>query len=851
MFILSTDNGSNATLFSTTATTLFVTMTSQSTSANNTTNATTTVTSQTSNNATTREPSTQGLTTQPTTSPIGTTPVGTTPAPTTTAAPTTTPVSTTTPVPTPPKDNSTTILAVVLTIFGLILILFIILLYCYCYDKGGSCSRRVGDEDIPLNDASGRHRKSVHGKNKVFPVGNMAIGTEEFATVYKNKSADDNRNFRMEFQAVQSGVSDKTEALKSVNLIKNRYDNVVPYDVTRVVITPGSDPTETDYINANYVSGYMMAKKWIACQGPKKETINDFWKMIWEQNCATIIMVTRLVENGKPKCDQYWPGEKEIYGDYDVTLVEEKNRNFFVVRRFQIKHGDVERSVTQFHYISWPDFGVPSNAAHLLKFRRRVCSSNPCDAGPIVIHCSAGVGRTGTYILIDAALEQIKKEGKTDLFTLLNNMRKERMMLVQTDPQYAFAHKAVLEQINFGVTEVPAAKFKKQVYELREGLDSSTESLLEMQFKKLLNIPIHKDNLKHGRRSLKKNRVLQIIPYDSNRVMLPRKPGNEHSDYINASYIDGFEKAQTFIATQGPMQETAEDFWTMIWDKQLTTIVMLTRLEEKGINTCYKYWPSLNEGTIEYGDITITFVTEEDDDVVDYVVREFKISSSQVAGVERLVRQFHYQAWPDIGSGSPKDAQGLIEIVARVARDAQSDTNKPPTVVHCSSGGGRTGVYCCLTILIEELEKDGTVDVFQTVRHLREQRPHIIQNQEQLYFCYLSLLQYLESNQVSDSDTTVSNIPHMENLTQPTNQQLTSSMNNQVDFTSMMDNDDVINTSSNDDVINTSSNDDVINTSSNDDVINTSSNDDLINTSSNDDVISSSSNDDVMIIENE
>uniref|UniRef100_F6QL68 protein-tyrosine-phosphatase n=1 Tax=Ciona intestinalis TaxID=7719 RepID=F6QL68_CIOIN len=318
----------------------------------------------------------------------------------------------------------------------------------------------------------------------------MAIGIEEFATVYKNKSADDNRNFRMEFQAVQSGVSDKTEALKSVNLIKNRYDNVVPYDVTRVVITPGSDPADTDYINANYVSGYMKAKKWIACQGPKKETFNDFWKMVWEQNCATIIMVTRLVENGKPKCDRYWPVEKEIYGDYDVTLVEEKNRNFFVVRRFEIKHlritirGDVERSVTQFHYISWPDFGVPSNAAHLLKFRRRVCCSNPCDTGPVVIHCSAGVGRTGTYILIDAALEQIEKEGKTDLFTLLNNMRKERMMLVQTDPQYAFAHKAVLEQINFGVTEVPAAKFKKQVYELREGLDSSTESLLEMQFKK-------------------------------------------------------------------------------------------------------------------------------------------------------------------------------------------------------------------------------------------------------------------------------------------------------------------------------------------------------------------------------
>lgn len=603
-------------------------------------------------------------------------------------------------------------------------------------------------------------RKTSSGPK--YAVGHMYINEEDFEVQFKRKTADDGRGFREEYRAVQTESGTMATAKDPTNIPKNRYDNVLPWDSSRVVLSvpPGGDPCE-DYINANFVPGYLQEKKFIACQGPKETTCADFWKMVWEQKCATIVMVTNLVEAKKPKCHQYWPGDDSgdgataKYGDYVVTVADVKIRNFYVMRTLKLQLFEYPpRIIRQLHYVAWPDFGVPKNPHELLLFRRRVIAATPPHSGPTVVHCSAGVGRTGTYILIDAALEQLQAEGKVDLFSFLTKMRKYRMMLIQTDAQYRFAHAAVLEHIKYGETEVSVRKFRTQFQSLREPLEESDETLLEKQFSTLLKVQLNKENMKHGRQSIKKNRVLQIIPYDDNRVTLPLKPGQEKSDYINASFIDGFKSKRTYIATQGPLTETAPDFWMMVWVYQVQNIVVLTELIEKGHDMCSHYWPQEVGEEAEYGDITVKYVSKDDDDVVDYTVREFVLTNSSESDddVERKVRQFHYHGWPEVGL--PTDAHGMIEIANRLTTK-DKDGYPRPTVVHCSSGGGRTGMFISLTILMEQADSEGMVDVFQTAKCLRAQRPHIIQTQEQFYFCYAALLQYLETNQMAEDSTTL------------------------------------------------------------------------------------------------
>ncbi|XP_039261169.2 receptor-type tyrosine-protein phosphatase epsilon-like isoform X3 [Styela clava] len=645
---------------------------------------------------------------------------------------------------TPSAGSSNIALPISLTILALVLIIFIVVLYFYCTGKNLPCfGKNSGEHEIiempprkPSNAAK-------------FAVGHMSINREEFEVQFKRKIADDGRGYREEFKAVQTESSTMSAARDPVNAPKNRYDNVLPWDSSRVVLSiPASGSPSDDYINANYVPGYLQDKKFIACQGPKDTTCADFWRMVWDQKCATIVMVTNLVEAKKPKCHQYWPGddmsegETAKFGDYVVTLTDVKIRNFFVTRTLKLQHGDESpRILRQLHYTAWPDFGVPKNPHELLLFRRRIIAANPPHSGPIVVHCSAGVGRTGTYILIDASMEELRAEGKVDLFSFLTKMRKSRMMLVQTDAQYTFAHAALLEHIKYGDTEVSVKKFRAQVQSLREQVEGADETLLDQQFSTMLKVQMNKDNMKHGRQN------------DDNRVTLPLKPGQEKSDYINASFIDGFKDRRSFIATQGPLNETCSDFWMMAWVYNCQNIVMLTGLMEKGHEMCTQYWPSEVDGEKTFGDITVKYVSKDDDDVVDYVVREFIITNSAAPDEEeRKIRQFHYSGWPEVGL--PSDAHGMIEIANRL-NSKDKDGFPRPSIVHCSSGGGRTGVFITLNILMEQADNEGLVDVFQVVKSLRAQRPHIIQTQEQFYFCYVALLQYLETNQLAEDSTTL------------------------------------------------------------------------------------------------
>uniref|UniRef100_A0A672SDX0 Receptor-type tyrosine-protein phosphatase alpha n=1 Tax=Sinocyclocheilus grahami TaxID=75366 RepID=A0A672SDX0_SINGR len=479
--------------------------------------------------------------------------------------------------------------------------------------------------------------------------------------------------------------------------------------------------------------------------GPKEETVNDFWRMIWEQNTATIVMVTNLKERKECKCAQYWPDQGcWTYGNIRVSVEDMMVLVDYTIRKFCIQQHNAtdvkpQRLVTQFHFTSWPDFGVPFTPIGMLKFLKKVKTYNPQYAGPIVVHCSAGVGRTGTFIVIDAMLDMMGAERKVDVFGFVTRIRAQRCQMVQTDMQYVFIFQALLEHYLYGDTELEVTSLESHLNKLYAPLPGAGCGGLEAEFKKLTSIKIQNDKMRTGNlpANMKKNRVLQIIPYEFNRVIIPVKRGEENTDYINASFIDGYRQKDSYMACQGPLQHTIEDFWRMIWEWRSCSIVTLTELEERGQEKCAQYWSS--DGVMVCGDMSIELKREEESE--SYTVRDLLVTNNR-ENKSRAVRQFHFHGWPEVGI--PSDGKGMINIIAAVQKQQQQSGNHPITV-HCSAGAGRTGTFCALSTVLERVKAEGILDVFQTVKSLRLQRPHMVQTLEQYEFCYKVVQEYIDA----------------------------------------------------------------------------------------------------------
>uniref|UniRef100_A0A3P9M0U7 Receptor-type tyrosine-protein phosphatase alpha n=1 Tax=Oryzias latipes TaxID=8090 RepID=A0A3P9M0U7_ORYLA len=574
------------------------------------------------------------------------------------------------------------------------------------------------------------------------------IPVDKLEEEMNRRMADDNKLFREEFNALPNCPIQATcdAASKEENKEKNRYVNILPYDHSRVHLLSLEGVPDSDFINASFINGYQEKNKFIAAQGPKEETVNDFWRMIWEQNTSTIVMVTNLKERKECKCAQYWPDQGcWTYGNIRVSVEDTVVLVDYTVRKFCIQQvGDVsgkkpQRLLTQFHFTSWPDFGVPFTPIGMLKFLKKVKNCNPHYAGAIVVHCSAGVGRTGTFIVIDAMLDMMNAERKVDVFGFVTRIRAQRCQMVQTDMQYVFIFQALLEHYLYGDTELEVTSLESHLAKLYAPSPGAGCSGLEAEFKKLTSIKIQNDKMRTGNLpvNMKKNRVLQIIPYEFNRVIIPVKRGEENTDYVNASFIDGYRQKDAYIASQGPLQHTMEDFWRMIWEWRSCSIVMLTELEERGQEKCAQYWPG--DGVVVYGDLSIELKREEENE--SYTVRDLLVTNNR-ENKTRSVRQFHFHGWPEVGI--PADGKGMINIIAAVQKQQQQSGNHPITV-HCSAGAGRTGTFCALSTVLERVKAEGILDVFQTVKSLRLQRPHMVQTLEQYEFCYKVVQEYIDA----------------------------------------------------------------------------------------------------------
>uniref|UniRef100_A0A8D0VIT6 Receptor-type tyrosine-protein phosphatase-like N n=1 Tax=Sus scrofa TaxID=9823 RepID=A0A8D0VIT6_PIG len=293
---------------------------------------------------------------------------------------------------------------------------------------------------------------------------NMDISTGHMILAYMEDHLRNRDRLAKEWQALcayQAEPNSCATAQGEGNIKKNRHPDFLPYDHARIKLKVESSPSRSDYINASPIIEHdPRMPAYIATQGPLSHTIADFWQMVWESGCTVIVMLTPLVEDGVKQCDRYWPDEgSSLYHVYEVNLVSEHIWcEDFLVRSFYLKNVQTQetRTLTQFHFLSWPAEGTPASTRPLLDFRRKV---NKCYRGrscPIIVHCSDGAGRTGTYILIDMVLNRMAKGVKEiDIAATLEHVRDQRPGLVRSKDQFEFALTAVAEEVNAILKALP------------------------------------------------------------------------------------------------------------------------------------------------------------------------------------------------------------------------------------------------------------------------------------------------------------------------------------------------------------------------------------------------------------
>ncbi|XP_075884922.1 receptor-type tyrosine-protein phosphatase zeta isoform X1 [Nelusetta ayraudi] len=573
-----------------------------------------------------------------------------------------------------------------------------------------------------------------------------------------------NFGFRREFEEVQSCPLEVEMTTDSSNhpdnRSKNRYSNILAYDHTRVRLSPQADidGMRRDYINANYVDGVGGRRLYVAAQGPLGGSTQDFWRMIWEQEVAVVVMITNLVENGRRKCEQYWPSEvQQEYGGFLVTVKSCRVMAFYTQRTFSVrdvrsrkgslKGRGPERTVLQYHYTQWPDMGVPQLALPLLSFVRRSSGARPAGSGPLLVHCSAGVGRTGTYIVLDNMLRQIRQGGGVNVAAFLKHIRTQRNFLVQTEEQYVFIHDALVEAVQCGETEVAAAHLHRYVDQLLS-LQPDGRTALEHHFQLLCQPAAQQSDASVALQDQDrgKNQAGAVLPAERWRVRLQQREAE--SDYINASYVPGCRRSSEFIITQNPLAATVRDFWTMVWQNNAQVVVSLPGTpagqvgeereeeeeEEEGAEP-RDLWPRKGQ-PMSLGSFTVSQSSQSqvclsNEELLQ--VHHYLLESTQDDFVLE-VRRYVAPCWPNPDGA----ASSSLELVQLVRED--SATKDGPTVVHDRVGGASAGTFCALTSLIGQLEAEGSLDVFQTARLTNQTRPGVFSHIDQYQFLYRAML---------------------------------------------------------------------------------------------------------------
>ncbi|XP_066158731.1 tyrosine-protein phosphatase 69D isoform X1 [Euwallacea fornicatus] len=601
-----------------------------------------------------------------------------------------------------------------------------------------------------LRNLRGRQRLVSLNPPDISPISKL-----ELVAAYVEHHRDSDYGFQQEFELLPDRFSDRTTRASDSkeNIYKNRYPDIKAFDQTRVKLSQVDSIAGSDYINANFVMGYKERKKFICAQGPMDTTVNEFWRMIWEQHLEMILMLTNLEEYSKTKCAKYWPDKSDgdkVFGKITVIHVQETRFSDYIVRDLKIvKAGtgkDIEeRRITQYHYLVWKDFMAPEHPSGIIKFIKRVNEAYSIEKGCILVHCSAGVGRTGTLVALDCLLQQLREEGQVSIFNNICDLRHQRNFLVQSLKQYIFIYRALMEVAQYGDTEIAVNDLKTSVDRLRQVDKDGNKCRLEDEFENMINAFEDRKScsVASGEENRDKNRSDAVLPYDRNRVILTPLSGKEHSTYINSSFIEGYDNSESFIISQDPMESTINDFWRMISEQGISVIVMLSELGE---GKCARYWPEEGSEAV-YDHITVRYVQAETCPY--YTRREFYVKGRDLE--EHKVTHLQYHGWPTVDGEVPEVTRGLIELVDYSQMAMIKTGCSPSMVVHCNLGSDRSSMFVGLSILVQQLRTERRVDVFTVTRKLRSQRQALINTYAQYEFLHRAIVNYAELHGLCES----------------------------------------------------------------------------------------------------
>ncbi|XP_074833342.1 receptor-type tyrosine-protein phosphatase V-like [Carettochelys insculpta] len=581
------------------------------------------------------------------------------------------------------------------------------------------------------------------------------IPIQSFKQHYEAKTANANHGFFQEFEELKEVGKEqpKVEAELPANVSKNRYPHVLPYDHSRVRLSQLGEEPHSAYINANFIPGYTSPQEFIVTQGPLKKTIEDFWRLVWEQSICNIIMLTVGMENGRVLCDHYWPSEAlpATYGHIRIHLLSQSSSDEWTTRTFKLWHEVLreERHVTHMHYTAWPDHGIPESTASLLAFLELTREQRQAakGSGPTLVHCSAGVGRSGTFIALDRLLQQLKQEKVVDVFNAIYTLRMSRYQMIQTLGQYVFLHSCILEKIMeellLGLSgpemscPIPLKSFLQ--HHAQKSAKSSAGFLREYEI--LLEAAKDKGSSAASPVGAQESRPgSSILPYDRSRVKFSPLDQSPLAEFGRSWFLPGCSSAGDYLAVQGPEKVTMEEFWRLVWDHGVHTIVTLLPCQEKGQVLSEVCWP-LESRPVYTEMLTIQRGVEKH--VLGWRCIQLKLKHEKKVK-ERRVQRFLFPLW---GSQQQPDTQALLEFLTAVRRCTPPRKRAGPLLLHCSTGLGQMGTLIALDCLLHQMKAERSVDVYGVTLRLMRSCCLMTPTPEQYIFLYTCIRDILAQRQ--------------------------------------------------------------------------------------------------------
>ena len=639
-------------------------------------------------------------------------------------------------------DSDNTVLIIIIVVLGVIIILVIFVVIFLCWWRQCRTEQKyipqVNDEKYDLKVYrvdeydpqkywntvySLRESRYIIAGRKYLPNDHQFMnGSAGVETTGQPVSfADEFRNLPKDL------LSSNAFASRQQNSLKNRFPHLLPYDHSRVILEPDAH-TDSSYINASFVSGYKHQRAYIAAQSPfDEETVLDFWRMIYQYEVRVVVMMAKIVEDNIVKCTQYWPTSgRASYGSFILDLVNLQQFAGYCIRTVKVRTKDDPHwhIVYIFDLTYWPDHGVPTDAIPLLEMRHKVNTYHNKDKSPVIVHCGTGVSRTGVFIAIDSLLQQYETDGRISVYSFVRKMRKNRPAMVRTVKQYTFIYEAIFEAMVAGKT-MASFDLKDMYQQLSRRNTNTHHSYLRDQFKCLQEYtrklyPYMCSNAILPA-NIDKNRFSEVVPADLYRPVLQTPGGLGRTDYINAVFLDSHYKPNHFIVTQTPLHTTVIDFWKLVYDHNVDTIVMMENYKNED-DTCAEYWPEDRMKQYEPFFVEITDVFQQDN----ITIRHLKLVSMHKPHESRMVRQFQFNAWSDT-EFIPKSKSMLLDVMDLV-KDWQTVSNNDtsPIIVHCKDGATHSGLFAAVWVLCETILDENEVDLFHTVKHMKIRRNQIV-----------------------------------------------------------------------------------------------------------------------------